>query len=357
VPFCVSKCSYCAFYSVPSAPQELIDGYLEKLKLDFEKFAPRCSAPQSIFIGGGTPNSLSANNMRKLFSSIDEFFDLKSVKEFSIECNPEFLDPEKASLIASYANRVSMGVQSFSPASRKTIGRAGDPASFYSALNLLRSNGMENIGADLIYAIPGQSLAQWKSELSQAADSGVKHISAYALTLEEGSSLAADKDLEIPDDEVSAAMWEAAGNVLSSKGFRRYEISNYSLPGFECSHNSAIWLGDTYIGFGPAAASFDGTDRWTNPSDIEKWLAGDAPEMDVIPREKRLREIFVMGLRLADGWNIQNFRKLAGDDLAKRMISECSSFVSEGIFDIQDDSLRLTAKGLLLWNAVGSELL
>lgn len=357
VPFCTSKCDYCAFYSLPSPPQELINKYLEKLNLDFEKYAPFCPAPQSIFIGGGTPNSLNIKSLEKLLSSLDEYFDLKKVKEFSIECNPESLDAEKSSIIAAYANRVSMGVQSFSPQLRKTIGRAADPKSFYSALERLRNAGIKNIGTDLIYAIPGQTLEHWKNELSQAADSGVKHISAYALTLEEGSRLAAKRNLEIPDDELSATMWEAAEKKLQSKGFRRYEISNYAMPGFECSHNTQIWFGDTYIGFGPAAASFDGSDRWTNPADIDKWLSDAAPDMDVIPREKRLREIFVMGLRLVNGWDIGKFRRLAGDELTEKIILECKDFSSEGLLEISEENLRLSSRGLLLWNAIGSELL
>jgi len=250
-----------------------------------------------------------------------------------------------------------MGVQSFSQELRKVIGRTGNPESFYAALNLLNSNGIENIGTDLIYAIPGQTIEEWHAELSLAADSGVKHISAYALSIEEGSRLASDKNLKIPDDELSASMWESAGEVLQTKGFRRYEISNYAIPSFECAHNTDIWLGNTYIGFGPAASSFDGTDRWTNPSDINQWLAGKQPDMDIIPREKRLREIFVMGLRLADGWDIDDFRKIAGDQLTEKIILQCDEFSAEGLLEISSRSLRLTEKGFLLWDAIGSEFL
>ena len=357
VPFCLSKCSYCAFYSTAGAPQNLIDSYLDKLRSDFEKLSPECPGPQSIFIGGGTPNSLNAASLEKLLSILSSAFNLDNVNEFSIECNPESLDNEKASIIGRYANRVSMGVQSFSPELRKIIGRAGKPESFYSGIELLKTNGIKNIGTDLIYAIPGQTLEEWSSELSFAADCGVKHISAYALSIEEGSRLAENKNLKIPDDELSASMWECAGKALQEKGFVRYEISNYAIPSCECRHNTEIWRGDTYIGFGPAASSFDGRDRWTNPADISQWLDGKSPERDIIPREKRLREIFVMGLRLTHGWDIERFRQIAGDALTEKIIRECAVFASEDLLDIVGRSLRLTEKGLLLWNAIGAELL
>ncbi|OGV31671.1 MAG: hypothetical protein A2020_05790 [Lentisphaerae bacterium GWF2_45_14] len=357
VPFCSSKCAYCAFYSVAGAAQPRIENYLEKLRRDFKKYAPSCPAPQSIFIGGGTPNSLNASSLENLFSIIADSFNLESVSEFSIECNPESLDEKKAAVISKYADRVSMGVQSFSPALRKVLGRNGNPETFYNALNLLNSKGIENIGTDLIYAIPGQTLEEWSSELSQAVDSGVKHISAYSLTIEEGSSLASDKNIKVPDDELSATMWETAGQILGKKNFLRYEISNYSRPSFECRHNTDIWLGDTYIGFGPAASSFDGSDRWTNPPDISQWLAGKDPEMDIITPEKRLREIFVMGLRLTDGWDIERFRGKAGNALTEKIIGECQFFSSENLMEITEKNLRLNDKGLLLWNTVSSELL
>jgi oxygen-independent coproporphyrinogen-3 oxidase len=419
VPFCASKCGYCAFYSLPSPKADTVDLYLQKLAHDFKTSSHLCGKLDSVFIGGGTPTFLSAQNLRILFSLIQSHFDISASAEISIECNPETLTSEKARIIANFANRVSLGVQSFNPRFRRILGRQGAVSTIEKAISLLMKNGVSNIGCDLIYAIPGQTPEDWQRDLEKAVSFPLKHISAYSLTLEEGTVLAErmtnnecrttnnevqniiDTRLLAPDtryqmsdgrrqtaedrqltandrrpttDDCSIKMWNLAGTVLKKQGFHRYEISNYAKRGFECRHNVEIWYGDKYLGFGPAAASFDGKKRWTNVSDLPKWLSGSAPEIDSIPPEKRAREIFVMGLRTSQGWNKKHFQEASGfkAETFNSELDKCNTGIlpadskSKFLFDelkaqklIREtaDRIYCTRKGLLLWNEVAEILI
>ncbi len=420
VPFCASKCGYCAFYSLPCPKPAAIDSYLGKLEQDFKSSSHLCGKLDSVFIGGGTPTFLSAQNLKKLFSLINSFFDISASAEISIECNPETLTSEKARIIAKFANRVSLGIQSFNPKFRKTLGRQGSVSTIRKAISLLTINGVANIGCDLIYAIPGQTPEDWQDDLEKAASLPLKHISAYSLTLEEGTLLAeriSNIECRISNNEVknntrhqtpdtshlisderrqttedrqltandpaslrnyavagrrlttrlrrettpwqadfSIKMWNLAEHFLKQHGFRRYEISNYSKRGFECRHNLEIWYGDKYLGFGPAASSFDGDKRWTNVSDLKKWLAGAEPEIDLIPHEKRAREIFVMGLRTSQGWNKKYFHEASGFKV-ETFESELAELKAGKLVKETSDRISCTRKGLLLWNEVAEILI
>ncbi|MFZ2657571.1 MAG: radical SAM family heme chaperone HemW, partial [Victivallales bacterium] len=362
VPFCASKCGYCAFYSIPCPESEIICAYLNKLENDLKKVSRSCGKIDSIFIGGGTPTYLSASNLKRLFSSVSSHFEISADAEISIECNPETLTAEKAESIADFANRVSLGIQSFNPKFRKILGRQGSTSSIGKAIKFLSDTGIRNIGCDLIYAIPGQSLDDWTSDLEKAASFPIKHISAYSLTVEEGSLLSekfpipATDDQRPTTDDSPIKMWNLAATVLKKHGFSRYEISNYSKRGFECRHNLEIWYGDKYLGFGPAASSFDGINRWTNVSDLKKWLSGTKPEIDSIPAERRAREIFVMGLRTSQGWDKIFFHRKTGfkvDIFSPALIElKQHKLIAE-----TDGKIFCTKKGLLLWNEVAERLI
>ena len=424
VPFCASKCGYCAFYSLPLPEPADIDSYLGKLEQDFKRYYHLCGKLESVFIGGGTPTFLSAENLKKLFSMIHSHFNISVSAEISIECNPETLTSEKARIIADFANRVSLGIQSFNSGFRRILGRQGSVSTIEKAVTLLTKNGVGNIGCDLIYAIPGQTPEDWQSDLEKAVALPLKHVSAYSLTVEEGTRLAEemsklesrksklenknkpDTRYQMPDvrrqttedrqpirqaqgkpttrlhrkttpwqaDDYSLKMWNLAGTVLKKYGFHRYEISNYAKRGFECRHNLEIWYGGKYLGFGPAASSFDGKKRWTNVSDLEKWLAGAGAEIDLIPPERRAREIFVMGLRTSQGWNKKYFHRKTGfkTENFNSELTKCNT----GILPVDlkfnllydelkvrkliketDEEIYCTRKGLLLWNEVAESLI
>ena len=362
VPFCSRKCDYCAFYSEPSPGEELIEAYLKKIKGEFIAGSKSCSKLESIYIGGGTPSLLNPKQLATLFESIIANFAISENAEISIECNPETINSENVSLITNFANRVSLGIQSFNCEFRRTIGRTGDVKAIDRALELLSSSGMENIGCDLIYAIPGETLDDWKSELQKAIALPVKHISAYSLTFEEGTKLSEQNHPlkgELNNDiylENEVAMWEYTGDFLQDNGFPRYEISNYSQPEYKCKHNKGIWFGDTYLGCGPSASSFDGKNRWTNPNSISHWLLGGNPEIDSITPEKRAREIFVMGLRTTQGWQSDVFRQKTGF-LFENWREDFSDLINGDLLKISDNEIACTPQGLLLWNEIAMKLL
>lgn len=358
VPFCSGKCSYCAFYSEPEASKASIDAWFERLRLNAAKRSGAGSCQfQTVYFGGGTPSCLPVEDMRRLFSLVRDSFEISPDAEISIECNPGSLDPDKAQAIASFANRVSVGVQSFDPERLGAIGRrGGGRKAVETAFALLRDAGLSNIGMDLMYALPGQSLDDWRRELDEAMALKPRHVSAYSLTIEEGSAIAKMDGLDVPDEDSAATMWEFAGDFLKRCGLPRYEISNYAAQEFECRHNQAVWHGQTYLGLGPAACSFDGSDRWTEASPLKAWLAGDAPSVDSLPAERRVAEILMMGLRTARGWTAGEFRKASGcgwDFLQDRLCGLAAS----GLLEFSREYVRPTQRGLLFWNSVAEELL
>lgn len=361
VPFCESKCGYCAFYSIPRPSDDAMDAYLKHITREFEAAAERCESLRSVFLGGGTPTMLSAGCLRRLFEGISANFAIDSSAEISIECNPETLTSEKADVIAEFANRVSLGVQSFNPEILDILERKGTPANFADAISTLSDRGMTNLGCDLIYAVPGETLDEWRSDLSRAADCGVNHVSAYSLTIEEGSRLfdhigKVRETRGSENDVLDAEMWHAASAILADSGIMRYEVSNYAVPGSECHHNLDIWQGDTYIGCGPAAASFDGVDRWTNPANLADWLDGAPVELDAISPERRAAELLAMGLRTTIGWDSAKFADRTGFSLDFRK-RELAILADSGLLLINEDGVVATERGIALWDDIAETLI
>ena len=309
VPFCHGKCAYCAFYSEPSFSLSLWTAWLNRMERELAKVSEPIT---TLYLGGGTPTLAPVEELEKLGNLLRKNLTFAPGCERSIECNPETVTPEKASFLAEYFNRISMGAQSFSAASLRAIGRtARDPDVIRSAYSMLRCAGNRNIGLDIMYALPGQSIDDFACDLQAVSELAPDHLSAYSLTLEEGTALASENGLRVPSDEESAEEWELLGSFDPVR-YPRYEISNYAAASHECRHNQSVWHGEPYLGLGPAASSFDGTRRWTEVPDLRRWLAGEPPEFDDIPHESRLREIFVMGLRTVRGWRKSEFAKVAG---------------------------------------------
>ena len=345
VPFCRNKCGYCAFYSIPNAPEEWRKRYLAKVTetLQTIHFPEEV---ESVYIGGGTPTLLQTSELQGLFEDLLHYLPLRSGAEWSIEANPETLDGEKLDCLRRYGNRISVGIQSFQPEKRRLLGRDCSCLAIENALEGIRSRGFPHFNCDLIYAIPGQTMDDFRSDLERAAATGADHISCYSLTPEEGTRLAG---IGI-DEETSAAMWQMAGKVLAEKGFRRYEISNYARPGGECYHNSAVWRGSLLRGIGPAAASYDGTDRTTECADLCQWLADTPPERDVLDRESRLREIFAVNLRTADGWRRSDFLALPGADEALWRELTAMPLPPQWVKNGETEHFALTEEGMLFWD-------
>jgi len=357
VPFCEAKCDYCAFYSVEDTCAGMVEAYLEAVVRDLRAARCRCGPMQSVYVGGGTPSALPAESLATLLGLIREQLTLAPGAEFTVEANPNSLSRDKIGVLARRGvNRVSLGIQSFSARLRRLIGRRGGLEALPDVLDALRTVGIDNIGLDLIYAIPGETLGEWQEDLEKALALNPSHISTYELTVEEGTPLSR-RALPAVEEELSVEMWRMAGRILRQAGIRRYEVSNLARPGCQCRHNMDVWHGATYLGCGPAAASFDGQVRTMNPRDLRRWLAGAPPEEDRLPPLKRAAELLGLGLRTLSGWARQEFRQRTGMDYAEIRGEALEELAGEGLLKITEDAVRPTERGLLFADHVADRLL
>ena len=356
VPYCRAKCDYCAFYSVPGSTVDSRHPYIARLVEELTSEAPLCGPLKSIFVGGGTPSMLSMDEWQMIGNAIRSRYVLSPDCEWTMEANPDSLTSELVACWASQGvNRISLGIQAFQPELRSTIGRRGNLARLDEVVAAIRQTGIKRLNFDLIFNIPGQSLEQWHDTLMQALSYRPTHLSAYALTLEEGTRLA--KNLPPLEDDDFLAFWDETDTVLSTVGIRRYEISNFSLPGEECRHNSAIWHGGTYLGCGPAAASFDGSLRWTNPPSIDQWLTHQPPEKDYLPPEERAAEILALGFRTIAGWRWDEFTQTTGFDALALRGTALRKLEKLGLVKLLDSGAAPTQKGLLFNDDLAMELI
>jgi len=311
---------------------------------------------RSVYVGGGTPTVLPVELLADLLAAVGNRDRAGSETEFTIECNPGTLDERKARCCADAGvNRVSLGVQSFDPKHLRTLDRTSDPERVCACVRLLRDCGIENLNVDLIYGIPGQTVTEWEADLRRACDLGIQHLSTYCLTAEDNSRLASG--LKCADDERAVAMWECAEEIAASYGLRRYEISNLAMPGHECRHNLDTWFGRTYVGRGPGASSFDGKRRWTNPPDLDAWLAGTAPDYDDLPPPARAAELLAFGLRTVAGWDRTTFRERTGFAVFALRGDTVQELIATGFLRLQNDRLQPTPRGLLFHDHVAESLL
>ncbi len=352
VPFCRSKCGYCVFYSESSPDDGMEDAYLDRLEQVLEQYEADVPCG-TIYLGGGTPTLLTEARLERLFLMIQRHLRPDAGTEISIESNPETLTESKVRLIRSFATRLSLGVQSFNPALRKTLGRDCSQPALERAVQWIADARFPHWNCDLIYAIPGQLPKGFRQDIEQAAALGIDHLSCYNLTPEEGARLA---DSFRVDENDAVEMWNLAGRGP----LPRYEISNYAKPGGECRHNVDVWRGGRLTGFGPAAAGFDGQRRQSEVASLAAWLRGDPPEPDEIPPEKRLNEIFAVNLRTVAGWTPELWAKVPGADAWESRLETARRARMETLpewFDISPERITLSASGLLFWDSVAETIL
>jgi len=360
VPFCRAKCAYCAFYSVAGHQAQLWAAYEQHLGAQLQIQAANCAELEAVFFGGGTPARLGRARFARLLQQLRTAMPIRTEAEITVEINPEFLTPTIiATLAAAGVNRISIGVQSFDPQLRARLGRHGDLQRLHRGMQLLQTAGIGNINFDLIYAIPGQTLTQWRTDLERALDMGITHLSAYSLTYEEGTALAGSAaiDTAADNDQRAVAMWQQCTRIAAAYGLQRYEVSNLAKPGFQCHYNQQVWHGQTYLGLGPAASSFDGINRWTQVADIHAWLRDAAAEIDFLPREQRAAEILAFGLRTVAGWKRQQFQQITGFDYMQLRAAALQQLAADALLELRADSVAPTARGLLFADTIVEQLL
>jgi oxygen-independent coproporphyrinogen-3 oxidase len=359
VPFCVEKCGYCAFYSLPDSSEEVMGRYLDRLECDIAEAEDRLMGLTSVFVGGGTPTALSQSSLERLLSVLKPVVERAgSEVEWTVEINPAHCtDGHVGQLIEAGVNRLSFGVQSFDPALLDRLGRqAPESGRLREIIDRCRRNGLENFNVDLIYGIPGQTLDGWREDLTRACDLGIAHLSAYELTMEEGSRLA-KREIEEVDSSLTVEMWHLAEDVSGAWGLRRYEVSNLAKPGLECRHNWDVWHGARYLGIGPAASSFDGARRWREMASLDQWLGHAPVEYDDLSRGERLAEVFAFGFRTLAGWVSGEFRMRTGCEIPDECLEVCRELRLERLVEGGGDEWRPTERGLLFSDTVLERLL
>lgn len=370
IPFCRAKCGYCAFTS-RTAGQEAIDDYQETLLQELHLAANAHGTGagiDSIYLGGGTPSLLHPHQVARLLETCARLFFLKE-PEITIEANPGTVDRER---LAGYrragVNRLSLGVQSFDDTMLSGLGRIHTATQALGAIAAARGAGFDNLGLDLIHSLPGQTLDTWRRELEQAVECGPEHLSVYGLTIEEGTPFALRyPDRHPVDEEVSAAMYELADDLLTTAGYEHYEIANYARPGFRSRHNSGYWKRDGYLGLGAGAHSFltlppwgtrlassDDRDRYT-----EAVRSGRLPyyEEQHLTREDAIAEFFFLGLRMTEGVRLDEFRERFGCSVDEHYPGTVEPLAKAGLVTVDAERLRLTRDGMLLSNQVFSRFL
>ena len=366
VPFCRHKCHYCDFYSfVDTESREL--AYVERLEEELQDALEFLTVPiETVFVGGGTPTMLGADLLGRMLSSIRRTLPIASNAEWSVEANPETVNEAVADALAqSGVRRVSLGAQSFNPKLLKALERDHDPASVERAVGLLRRAGIPQVNLDLIFAIPGSTIADWEADLLRALSIGPDHLSAYGLVYEPNTPLTVKLRkgavTRLPEDE-EAEQYEFVVEKLAKSGYERYEISNWSLPGMACRHNILYWENADWWAFGPSAAAHGNGVRWRNIPRLATWLENrpSAPveEIECLGADANAGESFMLGLRLMKGMPLERVEMLlsCGENAPRRRRS-IETFTRDGLLEQVDGHLRLSARGFMIADTVLSALI
>ncbi len=363
IPFCLAKCPYCDFTSGVFA-EKVMQDYVIALRSELKNSSG--GQIDTIYFGGGTPTLLRSEQLDEIMKDIHQNHMLSHNCEITIEANPKTLDKMKVWKLKEIGfNRPSLGIQSFNDKELKTLGRIHKSEDAVGSFNLLKQGGFENIGLDLIFGIPGQTLRSWNKSLEQAVCLTPQHISVYSLSLGEKTrlyQLVRQGEIKVPSDEKVRQMYLWAIDYLSLKGYRQYEISNFSLSGFESRHNLNYWNHKEYLGFGASAHSFYKNQRWGNTKDVKEYIrsikkkGGIIEFKETLSKEQLMIETIFLGLRKTQGIDLKKFHRDFGirfEDIKKDKIDYLikTEFLSK-----QDNFLRLTKKALPLADSIILEL-
>ncbi|EGT2230491.1 TPA: oxygen-independent coproporphyrinogen III oxidase [Clostridioides difficile] len=383
IPFCVKKCKYCDFNSYKMD----IDSkkrYIEDLKIEMELYSNKlykdnkyknkecCSLNKndkitSIFVGGGTPSILTSDEIREVFISIKEMFDIDENAEITIECNPGILTLEKLKTMKEIGiNRLSIGLQAIQEKHLNFIGRIHTYEEFEKNYKDALSVGFKNINIDLMYSLPNQTLCDWKETLEKVVHLNPTHISAYSLILEEGTELYnmyESNKFELIDENVDIEMYEYTINYLKSKGYNQYEISNYSKEGYNCEHNILYWECEHYIGIGAGASGYINENRYNNVESLEDYhlslVKREKPiqENEILSEKDMIEEKIFMGLRMNKGIKFEDFKKKFGIDFREKYNKQIEMLLARKLINQSFEGIQLTQKGREISNSVFIEFM
>ena len=366
IPFCRQRCNYCAFYSstLYNIQQKYVDALCKEIVLRKEYTGNQ--AIGTIYLGGGTPSTLTAEQLESIFGTIYNHYPIAPNPEVTIECNPDDLTPEFLTALRRMpVNRISMGIQSFNDAQLKRLGRRHDAAKARQAVANARTAGYDNISIDLMFALPGSNRAEWQETLDTAIALHPDHISAYNLMYEEGTPLhrALERgDFQELSEEENLEQFRMLIDSMKAAGYRHYEISNFALPGRESRHNSSYWNDTPYIGCGAAAHSYNGNSREWNIADIKAYIEGMESgcrdyEIENLTEEESYNDPILTRLRTADGIPLQWMKEKFNDKLNGYMLRAAEKEIALGNLKEENGHLSLTEKGIFISDAVIRELI
>lgn len=391
VPFCQKRCHYCSFYSTTYGKRER-ELYVKALLNEIDDRADEFEEPTnenkehivqtkrqtnkdrykltSVYFGGGTPSQLDQEELYQIFLTLRSHFNIDDA-EITFECNPDDIGPKYATTLAGLGvNRISMGVQSFDDAILQSINRRHTAAQVHNAIHTFHKVGIHNISIDLIYGLPGQTLDNWKHDLDTAIDlarpqeefdkrPAITHISSYALSIEEGTHLynmRARGELREVDEATFLRMYDMLVDKLTKAGFEHYEISNFALSGFSSHHNSSYWTGVPYLGLGPGAHSYNGTDvrRW-NTADLRTYIsAPSAPhEEERLSSKDQYNEKIITRLRTKEGLSISALTTYERHHLEQ----QAQRYLVQGLLQTDGNRIALTHKGIFVSDSIFADLM
>ena len=391
-PFCARKCPYCDFYSISktSLCEDFYKAAVREAEIlgsviseqDGTNLITDACGRDTIYFGGGTPSLPDSNLVCGLLTAVRKAFNIASDAEITIEVNPSSADPEKLTeYLQAGFNRISLGVQSLDDEVLKTLGRLHDSKGAVDAIAKIREGGFTNISADLITGVPGETLEGIRKDIQTFKDLGVKHISTYSLSIEEGTPFFEryNKTIEelVPPEE-ERAMYHGTREFLNELGYETYEISNSALPGFKSIHNSSYWNSCEYFAIGAGAHGYLGDMRYGHRDDVRAYIEEMntiTPEQykaflegnegglkslyveEMLSREDKMREVAFLRLRTTEGILLDEFRKIFGEEFEDVFGKAVKSNIEKGLLERKERTLRLTRSGLDLANAVIEDFL
>ena len=409
IPFCTQRCGYCSFNTAPDAPGAVARFVPALLgEIDLAAKAPWAAAIRlkSVFVGGGTPSLLPPEAMAAILDRLRAHFPIEPSAEITVECNPESVSVER---LTGYRNagvtRISLGVQSLADRILPTLDRLHTAAQAREAFDAARAAGFSDVSADLIYGLPGLDVPTWEATVTGVLGWQPDHLSAYALTLDEGSlwhakgmsagrvagrrgagappseaseipagraggrrgagappSEASENPILLPAEETATAQYRRMTELAAEAGFEHYEVSNYARPGHRSAHNQIYWRAEEYLGFGPGACGFLGEVRYANVKAVDRWAAmiaaGDAPvgSHETLTPRQRMAERLILGLRLREGVPAEWLEERVALD-GSRLRGVLAAWTERGLLVTEDARARLTEPGFLLSDALFMELL
>jgi oxygen-independent coproporphyrinogen-3 oxidase len=360
LPFCPYICPYCDFAKWPHKATAA-RRYLEALYREID--ATRAGdGEHTVFLGGGTPNTYAPAEIAGLLARIGSKFPPAQPPEVTIEVNPELVTAAAMRVYAGAGvTRLSIGVQSFVEAEIRTLGRRHDSGQVRSAIAAARSAGIRSVSLDLMFAVPGQTPESWRSSLDMAIALGPDHISAYGLTVEDGTPYAGWRDRDpsaFADQDLEGDLYEIAIETLEKAGFEQYEISNFARPGHRCAHNANYWANGEYIGFGVGAASYRNGVRSTHTRDFEAYVAAASGGQKIPEQSERLEgaqragEAVMLALRTAQGLSFAAFKERYGLEFLEYYASIVEPYRAAGLLEVDAAGARLTKRGRFVANDI-----